>query len=59
MMRIAFGVQSERLYRPGKPVRDPIYRRFIKTLPCACCGKNWAVDPAHTGPHGTGQKALT
>ncbi len=57
MNRIAYGIQSERLYRPGKPVRDPLYRRFVKTLPCAACGKSWGVDPAHTGPHGTGQKS--
>lgn len=34
-----------------------MYRRFIKSLPCVACLKTWHVDPAHTGPHGTGQKA--
>jgi hypothetical protein len=52
-----FGIRSERLYQPSKPVRDPLYKRFIKRLPCCACGKSWNVDPAHTGPHGTSQKS--
>ena len=50
-------VNSARLYYPSKPVRDPAYRRFIRQLPCAACGKSRYVDAAHTGPHGFGQKA--
>lgn len=45
------------IYRAVKPVRDPEYRRLIKRLPCVACLRTWRVDPAHTGPHGTGQKA--
>ncbi len=45
------------LYQGTKPVRDPLYRRFIKMLPCAVCLTQRGVDPCHTGPHGTGQKA--
>src|SRR5690242_18358875 len=52
-MQLATGA----IYRAVKPVRDPLYRRFIKSLPCLACLKTWGVDPAHTGPHGTGQKA--
>jgi hypothetical protein len=44
-------------YQRSKPVRDAEYRRFIKRLPCAACLKTWWIDPAHTGPHGTSQKA--
>lgn len=44
-------------YQRCKPVRDPDYRRFIKRLPCVACLRTWHVDPAHTGPHGLGQKA--
>ena len=44
-------VNSARLYYPSKPVRDPAYRRFIRQLPCAACGKSRYVDAAHTGPH--------
>ena len=56
-MQPIFGIRSERLYQPSKPVRDPLYKRSIKSLPCCACGKSWNVDPAHTGPHGLGQKA--
>lgn len=45
------------LYRNAKPIRDPQYLRFIKSLPCVACLKTWFIDPCHTGPHGIGQKA--
>lgn len=45
------------IYHAHQPVRDDQYRRFIKSLPCVGCLKTWWVDPAHTGPHGIGQKA--
>lgn len=50
-------IQPGRLYRAVQPVRDPLYRRFIKSLPCVACLKTWNVDPCHTGPHGVGQKS--
>lgn len=56
-MKISFQVRPQPIYKPERPVRDPLYRRFIKSLPCAACGQNWNVDPAHTGPHGLSQKA--
>jgi hypothetical protein len=52
-----YGIRSEISYWPSKPVRDPEYRRWVKSLSCAACGRSWGVDPAHTGPHGLGQKA--
>lgn len=57
MIRTPYGIQSERNYTPGKPVRDKAYLRFVKSFPCAACGRTWCIDPAHTGPHGLGQKA--
>jgi hypothetical protein len=45
------------IYHAEKPARDPEYRRFVKQFPCVGCGKTWGIDPAHTGPHGLGQKA--
>lgn len=50
-------IKSERLYIPSKPVRDQKYLRFVKSFPCASCGKSWGVDPAHTGPHGISTKS--
>ena len=50
-------IRSGTLYQAAKPVRDPDYRHFIKSLPCVGCLKTWWVDPCHTGPHGLGQKA--
>ena len=57
MIRTPFGIRSERLYSPHKPVEDPAYRRFIRSLPCACCGSCRGVEAAHQGPHGLGQKS--
>lgn len=45
------------LYAGAKPARDPEYRKYIKRLPCVVCLKTWWIDPAHTGPHGIGQKS--
>ena len=56
-MNQAHQINPGRIYRAIKPVRDPIYRRFIKSLPCAACLKTWNVDPCHTGPHGINQKS--
>jgi len=35
-----------------KPVRNPGYLRWIRSLPCAVCRTTYAVEAAHTGPHG-------
>ena len=40
-----------------KPVRNPEYLRWIRTLPCAVCRATRGVEAAHTGPHGLGQKS--
>lgn len=45
------------IYCGTAPVRDREYLRFIKRLPCVACLRTWSVDPAHTGPHGIGQKS--
>ncbi len=44
---------------PGvvKPARDRRYLAWIRTLPCLVCGTRRAVEAAHTGPHGLGQKS--
>ena len=56
MIRIAFAIQSERIYRPSQPIRDAAYLRWVRTLPCACCNRR-ASEAAHMGPHGLGQKS--
>ena len=43
--------------RPQKTARDAHYLRWLKTFPCVSCGTSTWIDPAHFGPHGTGQKA--
>ena len=40
-----------------KPVRQPAYLRWIRSLPCSVCGTNRTVEAAHTGPHGVSQKS--
>lgn len=39
------------------PARDRHYRAWIRTLPCAACGRIENIEAAHTGPHGLSQKA--
>lgn len=43
---------------PPAPVlwRSPRYLSWIRTLPCAICGR-WPTEAAHTGSRGLGQKA--
>ena len=40
-----------------KPVRNPGYLQWIRTLPCSVCRTTRAVEAAHTGPHGISQKS--
>ena len=40
-----------------KPVREPEYPQWIRTLPCSVCRTTCAVEAAHTGPHGLSQKS--
>ena len=56
-MSEAHQIRPGQLYQGAKPERDEAYKRFIKRLPCVVCLKTWWVDPAHTGPHGIGQKS--
>jgi hypothetical protein len=44
------------MYRIARPVRDPLYTRFVKSFSCCACAGRWQVDPAHTGPHSHGKK---
>ena len=40
-----------------KPVRNPQYLAWIRSLPCVVCGITRGIEAAHTGPHGLGQKS--
>ena len=57
MIRTPFGIRSERIYTPSRPVRDAEYLRFIRGFPCACCDSRRGIEAAHMGPHGMGQKS--
>ncbi len=47
-----------RIYQRHVPIRDPLYLKMIRNLPCIACGKfKWRIEAMHTGPHGLGQKA--
>ena len=41
----------------AKPACSPAYLRWIRRLPCSVCRTTRAVEAAHTGPHGLGQKS--
>jgi hypothetical protein len=40
-----------------KPLRDPRYLAWIRTLPCVVCRVPRGIEVSHTGPHGLGQKS--
>lgn len=52
-----FGIRSEGIYRPAKPVRDPAYLKWIRALPCCVCGSQRGVEAAHTGSRGLSTKS--
>jgi len=41
----------------SKPVRNPKYLAWIRTLSCVVCGTSRGIEASHTGPHGLGQKS--
>ena len=43
--------------RKARPVRNPKYLEWIRTLPCLVCGARRGIEASHTGPHGLGQKS--
>jgi hypothetical protein len=40
-----------------RPIRQPEYLQWIRTLPCSVCRATRTVEAAHTGPHGISQKS--
>jgi hypothetical protein len=52
-----YAVRTTPIYKSEPLVRDPNYTRYVKQFPCVGCKRKWGIDPAHVGPHGTGQKA--
>ncbi len=61
---LAYAVHEKRIRKPPEradtsrgPARDYRYRAWIRTLPCAACGKENGIEASHTGPHGFNQKA--
>ena len=40
-----------------KPIRNPGYLQWIRTLPCSVCRTTRQIEAAHTGPHGISQKS--
>lgn len=56
-MHKAFQLAPGPIYQPEKPIRNPLYKRWLKGFPCVGCGRTWGIDPAHSGPHGLGIKS--
>lgn len=53
----AFDIRPRPIYKAESPVRDPKYLGFIRKLCCVICGSYRAVEAAHFGGHGLGQRA--
>ena len=56
-MQQAFRIADTGIYKGEKPVRNPLYKRWIKRFACIACGSTRMVDPAHTGRHTPSQKS--
>lgn len=54
-MKTIYGIAGK-IFQHSRPVRDALYKRFVKSFPCCACKKWWHVDPAHTGPHSHGKR---
>jgi hypothetical protein len=50
------GIAPGPIYQRQKPVRDPQYLKFIRSLPSAKSGRG-GCEAVHTGPHGLSQKS--
>lgn len=44
------------LRRYVRPVQDSAYLKFLRLLPCVCCGSARRIEAAHIGPRGLSQK---
>jgi len=57
MIQTPYGIKSELTYRPGKPLRDAEYLRFVRSFPCSVCSRSWGgIEAHHFGPRGLAQK---
>ena len=57
MIQSLYGIAARQLHKWVKPLRDSLYRAYIRTFPCCACGQNWWIDACHTGPHALSKKA--
>ncbi len=39
------------------PLRIPEYREWVRTFPCAACGRCYGIEAAHTGPRALSRKS--
>ena len=50
-------VQKSAANKMPKPIRDPEFLEFIRSLPCCVCFRTRTVETAHVGRRGMGQKS--
>lgn len=57
-MSTAFQVRAElpEVHKRRRPIKDPAYLRFVRSLPCVACGGTRSIEVMHVGPRGLGQK---
>lgn len=50
--------ETARTEEDVKPIRDPEYLAFVRSLPCSVpiCTRDRFIEPDHVGKHGMGQK---
>lgn len=56
-MQRAFQLAPGPMYRKAPPVKDAGYLRYVRNLFCLVCGASYAIESAHTGGRGLGQRS--
>lgn len=53
----AYRLASQPHYSPSGPSVCPGYLRYLRGQLCLVCGRNWGIEPHHTGSKALGRKA--
>ena len=53
----AYAVQSQNLPLLQKSLVNKLYKKWVATMVCCVCGRQWNIEAAHTGARGLGTKA--
>ena len=56
-MKIYYRVASQSLPSLPCSLQNRLYLKFVRSMVCCACGRQWNIEAAHTGARGLGTKA--